>query len=62
MADDEDFDEPEIPEYLIAEQRRGQGGRFVALRFQAVELLFVLRDAGLRTVGGQLGLPQLFTG
>jgi uncharacterized LabA/DUF88 family protein len=27
MADDEDFDEPEIPEYLIAEQRRGQGGR-----------------------------------
>ncbi len=26
-ADDEDFDEPEIPEYLIAEQRRGQGGR-----------------------------------
>jgi uncharacterized LabA/DUF88 family protein len=30
VADDEDFDEPEIPEYLIAEQRRGgrgQGGR-----------------------------------
>ncbi len=27
MADDEDFDEPEIPEYLIAEQRRGQGGQ-----------------------------------
>ena len=28
LADDEDFDEPEIPEYLIAEQRRGQqGGR-----------------------------------
>jgi len=30
IADDEDFDEPEIPEYLIAEQRRGnqqQGGR-----------------------------------
>ena len=29
-GDDEDFDEPEIPEYLIAEQRRGrgqQGGR-----------------------------------
>jgi uncharacterized LabA/DUF88 family protein len=28
-SDDEDFDEPEIPEYLIAEQRRGQsaGGR-----------------------------------
>jgi uncharacterized LabA/DUF88 family protein len=26
VADDEDFDEPEIPEYLIAEQRRG-GGR-----------------------------------
>ena len=26
-ADDEDFDEPEIPEYLIAEQRRGQQGR-----------------------------------
>ncbi len=26
-ADDDDFDEPEIPEYLIAEQRRGQGGR-----------------------------------
>ena len=25
--DDEDFDEPEIPEYLIAEQRRGQQGR-----------------------------------
>ncbi|MEA2609542.1 MAG: hypothetical protein QOJ75_1785 [Chloroflexota bacterium] len=23
LADDEDFDEPEIPEYLIAEQRRG---------------------------------------
>ncbi len=30
IADDEDFDEPEIPEYLIAEQRRGAnrgGGR-----------------------------------
>jgi len=30
LADDEDFDEPEIPEYLIAEQRRGAsrgGGR-----------------------------------
>jgi uncharacterized LabA/DUF88 family protein len=29
VLDDEDFDEPEIPEYLIAEQRRGQqqGGR-----------------------------------
>ncbi len=31
LADDEDFDEPEIPEYLIAEQRRGTnrggGGR-----------------------------------
>lgn len=29
LLDDEDFDEPEIPEYLIAEQRRGQavGGR-----------------------------------
>ncbi len=27
LADDEDFDEPEIPEYLIAEQRRGGGGR-----------------------------------
>lgn len=29
LPDDEDFDEPEIPEYLIAEQRRGQaaGGR-----------------------------------
>jgi uncharacterized LabA/DUF88 family protein len=26
-TDDEDFDEPEIPEYLIAEQRRGRGGR-----------------------------------
>ncbi len=26
-ADDEDFDEPEIPEYLIAEQRRGPLGR-----------------------------------
>jgi uncharacterized LabA/DUF88 family protein len=25
--DDEDFEEPEIPEYLIAEQRRGQQGR-----------------------------------
>ncbi len=25
--EDEDFDEPEIPEYLIAEQRRGRGGR-----------------------------------
>jgi uncharacterized LabA/DUF88 family protein len=25
--DEEDLDEPEIPEYLIAEQRRGQGGR-----------------------------------
>ena len=24
-TDDEDFDEPEIPEYLIAEQRRGRG-------------------------------------
>jgi uncharacterized LabA/DUF88 family protein len=24
IADDEDFDEPEIPEYLIAEQRRGR--------------------------------------
>ena len=24
LADDEDFDEPEIPEYLIAEQRRGR--------------------------------------
>ena len=23
LVDDEDFDEPEIPEYLIAEQRRG---------------------------------------
>ncbi len=29
LPDDEDFDEPEIPEYLITEQRRGQaaGGR-----------------------------------
>jgi hypothetical protein len=30
VSDDEDFDEPEIPEYLIAEQRRGRqqaGGR-----------------------------------
>jgi uncharacterized LabA/DUF88 family protein len=27
LADDEDFDEPEIPEYLIAEQRRGQQAR-----------------------------------
>ena len=29
LSDDEDFDEPEIPEYLIAEQRRGanRGGR-----------------------------------
>ncbi len=27
VGDDEDFDEPEIPEYLIAEQRRGAGGR-----------------------------------
>ena len=26
LADDEDFDEPEIPEYLIAEQRRGAAG------------------------------------
>ncbi len=26
-ADDEDFDEPEIPEYLIAEQRRNRGGQ-----------------------------------
>jgi uncharacterized LabA/DUF88 family protein len=26
-SDEEDFDEPEIPEYLIAEQRRGRGGR-----------------------------------
>jgi uncharacterized LabA/DUF88 family protein len=26
IADDEDFDEPEIPEYLIAEQRRGRQG------------------------------------
>ena len=26
-ADDEDFDEPEIPEYLIAEQRRGAAAR-----------------------------------
>ena len=26
VGDDEDFEEPEIPEYLIAEQRRGQGG------------------------------------
>ena len=25
IGDDEDFDEPEIPEYLIAEQRRGAG-------------------------------------
>jgi uncharacterized LabA/DUF88 family protein len=25
--DEEDFDEPEIPEYLIAEQRQGRGGR-----------------------------------
>ena len=25
--DDEDFDEPEIPEYLIAEQRRGRSGQ-----------------------------------
>lgn len=25
IVDDEDFDEPEIPEYLIAEQRRGTG-------------------------------------
>jgi uncharacterized LabA/DUF88 family protein len=27
LGEDEDFDEPEIPEYLIAEQRRGQAGR-----------------------------------
>ena len=27
VADDEDFDEPEIPEYLIAEQRRGRQGQ-----------------------------------
>ena len=27
LADDDDLDEPEIPEYLIAEQRRGQGAR-----------------------------------
>jgi hypothetical protein len=27
LADDEDFDEPEIPEYLIAERRRDQAGR-----------------------------------
>ena len=26
LTDDEDFDEPEIPEYLIAEQRRSGGG------------------------------------
>jgi uncharacterized LabA/DUF88 family protein len=26
VTDDEDFDEPEIPEYLIAEQRRGRAG------------------------------------
>jgi uncharacterized LabA/DUF88 family protein len=26
IAEDEDFDEPEIPEYLIAEQRRGRQG------------------------------------
>ena len=26
LVDDEDFDEPEIPEYLIAEQRRGDPG------------------------------------
>ncbi len=26
LSDDEDFDEPEIPEYLIAEQRRGARG------------------------------------
>src|SRR5204862_299344 len=26
VTDDEDFDEPEIPEYLIAEQRRGRQG------------------------------------
>ena len=32
LSDDEDFDEPEIPEYLIAEQRRGQGGRGGAAR------------------------------
>ncbi|MEO5939266.1 MAG: NYN domain-containing protein [Candidatus Limnocylindrales bacterium] len=27
VTDDEDFDEPEIPEYLIAEQRRGRQGQ-----------------------------------
>ncbi|HSL35060.1 MAG TPA: NYN domain-containing protein [Candidatus Limnocylindrales bacterium] len=27
LGEDEDFDEPEIPEYLIAEQRRGQAAR-----------------------------------
>ena len=27
LTDDEDFDEPEIPEYLIAEQRRGAASR-----------------------------------
>jgi uncharacterized LabA/DUF88 family protein len=27
LGDDEDFDEPEIPEYLIAEQRRGRSGQ-----------------------------------
>jgi uncharacterized LabA/DUF88 family protein len=27
LADDDDLDEPEIPEYLIAEQRRGQAGQ-----------------------------------
>ncbi len=27
IVDDEDFDEPEIPEYLIAEQRRGSAQR-----------------------------------
>ena len=27
VPDDEDFDEPEIPEYLIAEQRRGRPGQ-----------------------------------
>ncbi len=27
VVDDEDFDEPEIPEYLIAEQRRGRAGQ-----------------------------------
>ena len=36
LADDEDFDEPEIPEYLIAEQRRGSATAAAAAAAGAV--------------------------